>query len=127
MKKRTKKSFTFKKETDGNWYVVLEGYPGSKSDLQMVARADEMLQLVANESNEVTLEISKRNFKNASKLYYIKPGTASIGNTDENSGAWYFLETLEGKDFFNAMWLCNVTLYVFESDKFPKSIYIKKI
>ncbi|AEW02627.1 hypothetical protein Niako_6403 [Niastella koreensis GR20-10] len=49
---------TFIKEPNGNWFIDLPAYTANgaaRGDLQMVAGADTMLDVMANASNTVTM------------------------------------------------------------------------
>lgn len=110
---------TFKKEKSGKWYIVLPEWTGSKSDLEMVSGADDLLDQVLAENSHfiygtvyfLTLDISlkkKKGYKHLTK----------IANTPLIGGAIYFLG-------LKPVWLCAVTKHVF--GKMPKDIYFKAL
>lgn len=120
MEKRLK----FIKMTANGWYVQLPNYEGHVSDLQMVAGADTLCELIANDLTEITVTISDEPFENTNfstkqfQLEFINStGTGSDAGWEEE-GANYRLESLQLD-----VWLCNVTKYVF--GEFPATIYIK--
>jgi len=100
----------FNRELDGRWYVVLPDWKGSKAELEMVAGADTMLDLLA----EVTLRLYKTKVEGADKLEII--------NSEVESGAEYYYSS----PYFETMkiWLCDVTKFVF--GEFPKVLYVIK-
>ena len=53
------------KEEDNRWYVDLPDWTGSKSDLEMVAGADAMLDYFAEGENSIWLYISDEYFANS--------------------------------------------------------------
>ena len=108
----------FYKEQDGKWHVDLPEWTGSKADLQMVCGADTMLDIIAEDENEVNLELSIEPFENADKLELL-----SVSNLEE-SGAFYILKTYKNFNFNLDIWLCAVTLFVFKT--YPKVIYLRK-
>ena len=91
---------------------------GAPGDLQMVAGADEVLDLLAAHQTSVSLMISESPFENADHLRLLEPGDPAEG------GAYYQLGILEGKRLDRMVWLCNVLLFIFGS--IPSDIYIKR-
>ena len=115
--KSTQMQLKFKQEKTGKWYVVLPEWTGSKSDLEMVSGADDMLSAIYYQNKTytfiktVTLNISlskKRGYQHLKKI----ADSPSIG------GAIYFLGV-------KPIWLCAVTESVF--GKMPKNIYFKPV
>jgi hypothetical protein len=107
---------------NGGWYIDLPEYlaqGGSKADLAMVAGADTMLDLIAGEHNEVTLQIDTRPFDGADELQLTQLCDPVLG------GGYYFMHSFEGKQVSQNMWLCDVTRFVFGG--IPPKIYIKRI
>lgn len=100
------RTFKFYKENN-RWYIDLPEWEGQKSELEMVVGADEFLDIVSENSEEVFINISTKFFLGSNKLQLI--------NVDPVEGAWY------ESDSFHKMWLCNVTKFVF--DEFPENIY----
>jgi hypothetical protein len=103
-----------------NWYIDLPEWTGSKADLEMVAGADNMLDYMAEGGDEVHAFISEEEFEGAD-LLHLKSLAEDIGN-----GAYYLMKKYKGIDIDLTMWLCDVTLFVF-NNKFPEKIYICKI
>jgi hypothetical protein len=108
----------FYKEKDGKWYVDLPEWTGSKSELQMVGGADTMLDIIAEDDNEVYLQLSTEKSEGFDILQFMHLAT------DYENGAFYHMPEYNGFKFDLKIWLCDVTLFVFK--EFPKSIYIKK-
>jgi hypothetical protein len=110
--------FRFYKESNGNWYVDLPKWTGSKADLEMVSGADTMLEYMAEGNVEVHAYISENEFDNSDVLKL--KGLAE----DVGSGAYYIMDKYKGIDLNLNIWLCDVTIFVF--GKFPDKIYISK-
>jgi hypothetical protein len=112
------KAYRFYK--DGNrWYIDLPEYiteGGNLGDLQMVAGADTMLDLIAQGKAEVSLLISLEAFAGADEVILTEKCDPYLG------GGYYFMKQYNGKEINQSMWLCQVTQYVF-NDK-PPRIYI---
>ena len=103
--------------TANGWYVQLPNYEGHISDLEMVAGADTLCELLAGDNTEVTVTVSDEPFDNNSKFFTKQCALEFINSTGED-GANYKLESLQLD-----VWLCNVTKCVF--GEFPATIYIK--
>jgi hypothetical protein len=107
--KSTQMQLKFKQEKSGRWYIVLPEWTGSKSDLEMVSGADDLLTGIAKGRNTVELVISlrkKHGYKHLRK----------VADSPLIGGAIYFLD-------MKPIWLCAVTETVF--GKMPKDIYFK--
>lgn len=113
------KKLKFYKETDGSWFVYLPEWEGSLADLQMIAGADTMLDIMAEGEKEVRLILSEKHFDNSDVLEF-KSLAEDLGN-----GAYYKLEKYRGIEISHELWLCDVTLFVF--GKFPEKIYISVV
>lgn len=121
-KAQLKVSFT--KESNGRWYVDFPNWPLSHDNLEMVAGADDLLNLLNKGTNHVSLEV-----------YTKKPKEFSLELKKVHSaltkGAFYTLETpLEGWEKPDALrrkqlWLCPVTLTVL--GHYPQNIYFNEI
>lgn len=118
------KKYRFYKEIDNwfgeKWYVDLPNWAGSKSALEMVEGADIMLDFFSEGTNEVWLYISESEFPNSSVIEFQNMAD------DIGEGAYYLLKQYEGKELNHKLWLCNVTLFVF-NEKFPERIYLSKV
>ena len=99
----------FKQEKTGRWYIVLPEWTGSKSDLEMVSGADDLLKDIAKGRSTVELTISLK------KKYGYKH-LEKIANSPKIGGAIYFLG-------LKPIWLCAVIQHVL--GKMPKDIYFK--
>lgn len=105
----------FERDPDRRWYVVLPEWPGDRAALEMVLGADELLEILGGHRAEVEVEFSlelEDDCFTSLELY----------DSDE-SGGYYHVHQYGEKSF--DIWLCNVTLFVFQSSEFPKYIYIK--
>jgi len=104
------KNYTFNKE-QGNWYIDLPNWEGTKAELQMVAGADTLLDKLSNHGTSVNVTISTEK-KSPEGFQTLK----RIIQTPPN-GCMYHLGIAP-------VWLCNVTKFVFEG-VFPKQIHFK--
>lgn len=112
------KKFRFNKDEMNMWFIDLPEWTGSKSDLQMVLGADNMLDIIAQGDDTVTLYLSTEPFNGANVLTWLSdgiPGDATVG------GGMYRLHQYKGIVFDLDMWLCDVTRFVFGD--MPKLIY----
>lgn len=110
------KTLRFYKTESSKWYVDLPNWTGSISDLEMVEGADLMLDLYSDGAFGVFMTFSETEYGNSDKLVFIR-------KADElENGAFYMLETFRGKEINLQIWLCDVTLFVF--DDFPEVLYI---
>ncbi len=104
-----------------SWYIDLPAYleqGGSRGDLQMVAGADKMLDMMAGSKKDVVVQISTEPFQGANILELSEKCDPYIG------GAYYLLRNYEGQNINQRMWLCQVTEFVFGN--LPDRIYIKR-
>jgi hypothetical protein len=104
------KKYTFNKE-QGNWYIDLPNWEGTKAELQMVAGADTLLDKLSNYGTTVDVTISTEK-KSIDGFQTLK----RIIQTPPN-GCVYHLGIVP-------VWLCNVTKFVFDG-AFPKQIQFK--
>jgi hypothetical protein len=102
-----------------NWYVDLPNWEGAKSDLLMIGGADTMLDIVSNNTTKVTVYISETEFEGSSELTFVKLAE------DIGEGAYYNLASYEGTEHNLSVFLCDVTLFVF--NKFPEKLFIKNV
>ena len=126
------KTFTFNKEETGRWYIDLPDYlldGGVKADLEMVMGADKMLDIYAQDSDNVTFSISDEPFSDnkwGDTLTLVCLGMSPDdceGLPEEDFGAVYQVSSILGIEYNFQIWLCPITKYVF--DTYPKNIYIK--
>ena len=104
------KIYTFNKE-QGNWYIDLPDWQGTKPELQMVAGADTLLDHLSNNGCMVKIsmsidKLSPVGFQTLKRIIQTPP-----------NGCVYHLG-------FTPVWLCNVTKFVFDG-LFPKQIHFK--
>ncbi|HKZ68192.1 MAG TPA: DUF6717 family protein [Chitinophagaceae bacterium] len=95
------------------WYIDLPEY------LLMVSGADTMLDIIAGEKSEVTLQINTEPFEGADELLLTERCDPIPG------GGYFHLKPFENKKVNKDLWLCDVTRFVFGD--IPKKIYVKKI
>lgn len=112
---RRKLEFSFERDPDNRWYVVLDDYPFERADLEMVFGADSLCEILAKGSDQLIINLSLEKDGN------VKHRTILNMNPLQGSGygrdyTWF--DKFEYKD----AWLCPVMLYVF--GHYPKSIYI---
>lgn len=113
-----KQIFRFYKNEADKWYIDLPEWEGSLSELQMVEGADTMLDIVSNYTRECYLDISDAWFEGSDLIELTENMRESIG------GGMYVMRTHKGEPIEHPMWLCEVTVHVF--DKLPEQIYIRK-
>lgn len=110
------KTLRFYKIEENKWYVDLPNWTGSITDLEMVEGADIMLDMYSNGGDNIFMTFSETEYGNSDKLVFIR-------KADElENGAFYTLKTFRGKEINLQIWLCDVTLFVFND--FPKVLYI---
>lgn len=116
------REFRFYKEQDINhyyrrWFIDLPEYPGSKDELEMVCGADDMLDILSDRNDEVTLEICLEPFEDCKELEIRRIiGCEELEHREVCGGEFYSFGELE-------LWLCDVTKHVF--GYFPENIYFK--
>ena len=101
----------------GTWWMdspefIEEG--GDPLQLQMVAGADDLLELLAEGEPKVRLQTSEQMRKGYNEL-------KRVDEIPTTSGRYYYDEESE-----LLIWLCDVTLWVFEG-RFPEVIWYKKM
>lgn len=111
-------TFNFVKEPNGNWYIVLPDWEGSKDDLQMVMGADTMLDRFAEGEDIVKLLISDKDFENSYHLKLTK-------ETPEYGGGGMYALYDPQEEFIIEVWLCKVTEHVF--GQLPINIHIAPV
>lgn len=109
------KDLGFYKDPDNRWYVNLPEYPGVKAELEMVAGADTMLEIIS-EGNDAVMAHFDLNPYEGSDVLILKEI-----HSEDFSGATYILKTYRGVELDLQMWLCDVTKFVF--GYFPENIY----
>lgn len=99
------------------WYADIPSWTGKKSSLQMVMGADKLLNRIGNGREELFVHFSEEPIDNGGVLIKRK----------ENwwSGATYKVKKYRDEVLKQKVWLCNVTLHVF--NKFPDKIYFNEI
>jgi len=114
----------FYKDPDGRWFIDLPEYIqaglGDKSNLEMVAGADRLLDMVSKNTNEVTIRFSSEPFENYN---YKLERSSDYGydtelDPEDDPGGWYTVKSLKMN-----LWLCPVTLYLFDGI-YPSNIFI---
>jgi hypothetical protein len=126
----------FYQEEDGRWYIDLPEYiesgVGTKSNLEMVAGADTLLSKLAEGKSEITLKFTDESFDGhhvhliRSSDYGYEP--EDIDDIEFDAGGWYHYydkrKWYELKPNVNSVWLCRVTLYLF-NNTYPENIFIQ--
>jgi len=115
------RNFKFYKEPNGEWFVDLPEWEGSKADLQMVAGADTFLEILSQGEQTVNVILSTTHFNGCEVLEMKYLGR--IEGWELGEGAWYELKTYMGLEYKLDMWLCDVTKFVF--NHFPEKIFFK--
>ena len=107
----------FYKDENSRWFAEIPEWEGSIDELEMVMGADTMLDIIAQGEDEVRLVFSDE---------AISDNVLNIIDTKMTCGATYLVTMLFGIDFDFEIWLCDVTKFVFNSDKMPYKIYLSK-
>jgi hypothetical protein len=105
-------NFRFYKTVEGEWYVDLPEWEGSREDLQMVAGADNWLDIMSEGDYELVIRLSDQNFPGSYPMFQTKPG---------DTGMYYHIPQYMDIKFGLNIWLCDVTRFVF--GYFPEKIY----
>jgi len=116
---RQHNQYRFYKENEG-WYIDLPEYieaGGLYEDLAMVLGADDLLDHLTKDGDEIFLELGVDK-----KGEYYWDYIEKCKNNPPGSGATYVYTT--GVEMF-VCWLCPVTIFLF--DEYPEIIYFKKI
>lgn len=114
------KTYRFYKEGK-RWFVDLPEWTGAKADLEMIAGADTMLDIISNNGAEVKLNISLSEYPGSTELKMLREG-------EDEGGGYYLMESYE--EYQNTslnleLWLCDVTKFVFDGPM-PERIFIRK-
>lgn len=112
---------SFTKEDNGQWYIDFPNWPLSHDNLEMVAGADDMLDLLNDGSNHVCLLMSETPMNDSIELTKVY--------SKLTKGAFYTAKGIKGWGNPNAirekqLWICPVTLTVV--GHYPKKIYFRK-
>ena len=112
----------FNKTQESRWYIDLPKWSGDLAELEMVAGADLLLDLLSGFSKPcVELEISTEGLPECGCLILI-----SVGEDLQYDGAYYALaNTRLGVTTEFNIWLCPVTLFVL--GEYPQQIFFRSI
>ena len=100
-------------KTQNCWFAVIPEWEGPHGDLQMVAGADNFLDILCEGEWDVWLTLSTEPMgENRLDL---------IEETPDSGGGNYLLKKYLGIEMNHKMWLCYVTEFVFGS--MPKTIW----
>ena len=106
------RTITFKKESDTRWYAEISEWKGTKDELEMVMGADDMLNMLSDGEDTVSLAFSTEIINTNITLDFLR---------EEFNGAWYKFTHEIGVTY--DIWLCSVTKFVF--NEYPTKIYFK--
>lgn len=109
-------------KAEGVWYIHLPEYisrGGKKEDLRMKAGTDRLLKMLGSGKGQVTLLIDTEPFAGAEVMRLIDLCPAPKG------GGIYLMETRNGVQVNEQIWICDIALFVFGD--LPAQIYIKKV
>ena len=114
------------------WYIdlpeFLEQGLGSKANLMMVDGSDDLLDILSENSNEVTVEFNHLPFEGATHTLRAQQiGSnqsllSKIGHAFVSYGMYYNVRELNDM----RIWLCPVTEYVF-GGSYPREIFVKVV
>lgn len=97
------------------WFIDLPNWIGDINDLEMVDGADTLLNEISHHDKRVVLEVATSSNKQLNRIPLY-----TLEKIEENSfGATYMVC---GESNVKTVWLCNVTLEIFEI--FPEEFYI---
>jgi len=112
------RTYRFYKDEFG-WFIDLKWFPFNRGHLAMVLGADELLDKLSNNGDEVFLEIStKPIWNNFNCLFRVEKLGLLNGAIYSPSSLYEIEHELREK---NQLWLCAVTLLVF--GYYPSKIY----
>jgi hypothetical protein len=112
------KELKFYRTDEGAWFVDLPAYVeggGDPAELQMVAGADDFLDVLSGGKDVVILQISEQ------KIGAVNDVLKRVDEIPTFAGRYYM-----DMESDTLMWLCNVTLWVF-GGRFPEHIWYKKL
>lgn len=112
------KDYRFYKDEFG-WFIDLPEWKGEKWELQMVSGADAFLDILSQGQDEIFIILSREPYNNSNILKFRELGR--LEGFEMGEGAWYSMEEYQGIDYNLAMWLCDVTKFIFGD--FPEIIY----
>ena len=109
---------SFTKEANDKWYVDFPNWPLSHDNLEMVAGADDLLDILNDDTDHVRVEVK---LKQAEGIQLTKVHSALT------KGAFYTVDGVRGWENPNTirrkqLWLCPVTLTVL--GHYPKHLTI---
>lgn len=109
-------------KSENRWYAHLPEYleaGGTVEECEMVSGADDWLDFLSGNGDEITLELSSENiFSN--KIYRVEMDYNNL-----SVGATYLAHEYNGEIVNHQLWICPVTLFVF--GEYPASIYYRKV
>ncbi len=111
------KELNFTKENN-KWYIDLPEWEGSKEDLQMVLGADDMLDVLSEGEDSVSIVADEESFDGAMLLSLVRE------TPELDQGAEYVLREVNGEIINHSVWLCDVTKFVYGG--FPEKLYLKR-
>ena len=112
------RNFHFYKNKGGQWYLNWPAWQGDPDDLQMVEGADEWLDLISNNAQEIDVSIALDVFNGSEVLNLVRLKEENLGG-----GGIYQLQYFADKQVDLTLWLCKVTEVIF--GLIPSQIYFK--
>lgn len=111
---------TFYKDYSNRWYVQYPEWEGDREELEMIAGADVLCDILAQGENSVTVFLTTEEPKQPVRVMLVR-------ERKELGGYAYKVSFLTGKDDVSQInqfeaWLCHVTKHMLGS--FPERIYI---
>ena len=100
-------TFKFYKTSSDRWFIDWPDWLASINDPEMVA--DTMLHLVSNSNEECHLLLSDESFEDADTI------TLVTDLSDSVEGGDYYMECYKGDVVKQKIWLCSVTVSVFNN------------
>lgn len=112
------KTYRFYKDEYG-WFIDLKWFPFNRAHLAMVFGADELLDVLSDNKEEVFLEVSRKPIKNNYNCLFRVAKSGIL-----NGAVYQVSNSKQIKNVIfeaNQLWLCAVTLLLF--GHYPKQIY----
>lgn len=110
--------FRFYREDDNRWYIDLPDYIGDKADLEMVMGADSLLTIMSQNKKELHLTLTEDENVNEDCCLTLCPKQDTV---PREQGRFYLARLYDAIEF--EIWLCAVTLFVFNG-RYPEIINI---
>jgi hypothetical protein len=138
--KKEEYKLSFDREEEDRWYVDFPNWPWKKANLEMVAGADKLLDILSKGKDRVTLlvkpsskpmdetefqELKQDGWLELTQIQSSLTGGATYTARGNNLERFVRTHPLTGEVSERTLWLCPVTLFVV--GRYPKYFYVKAI